>query len=200
MSEWISLSLAFITLIGVIVALFFGIRAIREGRILQLVRYKNDLLEKVSNWLANVQSLYDLLYLTEDLYSIKQIPSSSINSKLVITMSISKRIHAYGRVVEEGRNIYGIAMFISKDLREATNALETCLQRSLETSTKYSKLIEGISSDDELLDVTRKFDKDYWDNLKSIDELIVQVIVKIFDARVNMLDSVIKGLDPFRNV
>lgn len=198
-AQWISLSLAVVTFMGVIVALFFGIRSIRESRILQLVRYKNDLLEKISNWLANVQNLYDESYLTEDLYSFKQIPSGSINHKLAVTITISKRARAHGRVVEEGRSMYGIAVFISKGLCEAVKSLEASLQTSFETFLKYSKLIEGTSSDNELLDVLEKLDKDYMDNLKSIDESIVQVISKTFSARVDMLDSVVTGSDPFKN-
>lgn len=200
MSEWISLSLAFITLIGVSVALFFGIRSIRENRILQLVRYKNDLLEKISNWVANVQNLYDeASLLNEDLYSFKQVPSGSISHKLAVTISLSRRQRAYGKVLEEGRNIFGIAVFASKDLYEATKSLEAWLRRSYETYLKYSELIEDTSSDEEILDVAKKLDKDCSDNLKSIDESIVEVIAKIYSARIDMFDSVITGSDPFKN-
>lgn len=180
-SEIIGLSLVIITLAGVIVALIFHIRSIRENRILQLVRYQNELLDKISNWVANVQNIYNEAYLIEDLISPEQTPSDSINRKLLLT-TILRRKSAYGRVLEEGRHMLGIAVFSSKDLSEATKSLETCLQTSFETVLKYLKLVTDTSSDTEILDIIDKLDKEYMDNLKSIDESIVKMSGEILSS------------------
>jgi predicted PurR-regulated permease PerM len=200
-SEWISLSLAVITLIGVGIALYFGIRSIRATRIIELVKYKNDLMEKVSSWLANIQNLYGEVYLGEFIYPFNQITLSSENIRLAIATALSKLQSEHGKVLEEGRTMFGLAVFISKDLSEATKPIETNLHNSFEVLLKYTNLIiKDTSNDEELLDVLDRFDKDYRNKLKEVDELVIQAIGKIFDARIKMLDSIIKGSDPLKDV
>lgn len=196
-SDWISIALAAATSIGVLIALFVGIRSIRQNRTMQLVRFQNDLLEKISNWVTHVQNLYSEVYLI-DLYQLNETTSSSVNPKSALALAMRKRARTYREVLEEGRNMYGIAMFISKDLDEAVKSLETCLHNSWETLQKSITLIEYASSHEELSDIIRKLDKDRLDNLKSIDESVVKIIGKILSARIDMLDS-ITGADPFRN-
>lgn len=200
-SEWISLSLAVITLIGVGIALYFGIRSIRATRIVELVKYKNDLIEKVSNWLANIQHLYGEVYLGRFIYPFNQITLSSENKVLAIGAALSKLQSEHGEVLEEGRQILGLAMFVSKDLSELTKSIETNLQNSFETLLKYTSLIiKDTHNYSELIDVLDKFDKEYRVQMKEIDELVIQSLGKIFNARIKMLDSIIEGSDPLRDV
>jgi hypothetical protein len=109
-----------------------------------------------------------------------------------------RRARKHDEVLQEGRNMLGMAFFISKDLDEAVKSLETSLQNGYEILMKCLKPIENAHSDEEVSGILGKFDKDYMDNLISIDELVVKTIGKILSARIDMLDS-ITGADPFRN-
>lgn len=199
-SEWISLSLAIVTSIGVIIALFFGIRSIRESRNLQIIRYKSELIDKISNWIANVQSCITEDYLTDDYYSFRKAAPYSINAKTAINLNLHRRSNTFGKVLEEGRNILGIAIFFNKSLYEAVRSLEEILQRITELLLKYTKLTDDTSNDDELAKVLTDLDKEYMDSLKSIHESTAKLVFEIFQTRISLFDSISFGSDPFKDV
>ena len=200
MSELISLSLAIVTLIGVTIALFFGIRSIRESRNLQIIRYKTELLEKITNWIANVQSCITEDYLADDYYSFKTANPYSTNAKTPTNINLHRRGNAFGKVLEEGRNIIGIVMFFSKNLRESVVSLEEGLQRTTESLLKYTKLTDDTSNDDELTKVITEFDKEYMSNLKSIHESTTKLLFEIYQTRISLFDSISFGSDPFKDI
>ena len=196
-SAWINLSLAIVALIGVGVALFIGIRSIRESRNLQIIRYKIELLDKISDWLVNVQACSTEDYLPEDFYSLKQY---SLSLKTTISLNLHKRGNASAKVLEEGRNMLGIASFFSQDLCKAVKSLEEVLQKTYEVFIKYRVIIDDTSSDNDLTKVLTELNKKHMNNLKSIHESTAQLISKIFTTRISLFDSISFGLDPFKDV
>jgi len=196
-STWINLSLAVVALIGVGLALFIGIRSIRENRSVQIIRYKIELLEKVSNWLANVQACSTEDYIPEYLLSAKQY---SLSSKTVISLNLHKRGNAFAKVLEEGRNMLGIASFFSKDLSEAVKSLEEVLQNTYEVYIKYRVIIDDTSSENDLTKVLTELDKERMNTVKSIHESTAQLMYKIFSTRISLFGTISFGSDPFKDI
>jgi len=196
-SAWINLSLSIVALIGVGVALFIGIRSIRESRNLQIIQYKIELLEKVSDWLANIQTCLAEDYIPEGLYSVKQ---SSLSSKIALSLNFHKRGSTFSNVLEEGRNILGIANIFNKRLCEVVKSLETDLQNTTESFIKYSKIINDTSINDDLAEAVAKLDEEYLNNMKSIHESTSQLMGEIFSTRISLFDSISFGSDPFKDI
>jgi len=197
MSEWIGLSLAIVTFIGIIIALFFGIRSIRESRNLQIIRYKIELLDKISNWQANIQSCISEDYIPDDFYSFKQAAPNSLSPETAININLHRRRIAFCKVLEEGRNMLGIAIFLGNSLAEVVKPLEEGLQRTTESLIKYPILLDGTSNEDDFKKVLGEFTKEHMNNLKSIHELTAQLIGEIFKIRISLFDSISSGSDSF---
>jgi hypothetical protein len=198
MSEWISLSLAIVTSSGVIIALILGLRTSRENRNLQIVRYKIELLDKISNWLANTQACIAEDQLADDFLSIQRTSAPSARTRASFFMvNWHKRRNAFFKVIEEGRNMFGIACFFDKDLKEAVKSLEDGLQKTAETFIKYTQLLDNASSDDEVTKIITDLDDEYTDSVKSMDKCVVELIGNIFQTRASLFDSISRGLDSF---
>jgi hypothetical protein len=197
MSEWITLSLAIITSSGVIVALILGLRTSRENRNLQIVRYKIELLDKISNWLANIQACISEDHLADDFLSSEKIGTPSTRTEAFLRLNWHRRRNAFFKIVEEGRNIFGTAMFFDKDLKDAVKSLEDGLQKTAEIFIKYTQLLDNASNDDDMTKIITGLNHEYMDSEKSIDKSIVQLIGEIFQTRVSLFDSISRGSDSF---
>ena len=87
-SDWINLIAAIIIGGGTLALAVVAFRSIRENRNLQIIRYKIELLDKVFDWLINVQACSTEDYFPEDLYSFKQY---SLSLKTTISLNLHKR-------------------------------------------------------------------------------------------------------------
>ncbi len=197
MSEWISLSLAIVTSSGVIIALILGLRASRENRNLQIVRYKIELLDKISNWLANVQTCISENRLFDDILSIQNTSVPSISIKNVFRVNWQRRQNAFFKIVEEGRNVFGTAWFFEKNLKDVVKSLEEGLQKTAESFIEYTQFLDNASNYDDAKKVITDFDNKYIDNLKTIDESIVKLFGEILQTRISLFDSISRGSDSF---
>ena len=151
----------------------------------------------MSDWLANIQTCLAEDYIPEGLYSVKQ---SSLSSKIALSLNFHKRGSTFSNVLEEGRNILGIANIFNKRLCEVVKSLETDLQNTTESFIKYSKIINDTSINDDLAEAVAKLDEEYLNNMKSIHESTSQLMGEIFSTRISLFDSISFGSDPFKDI
>ncbi len=98
-SDIISLFLAVLTLFGIIVALILGVKAIRESRNLQKVRYREEILNSILNWLSDVTECGTRYNITTsqacdkgmNVYSLKTLRSIIAGNVANDWMSLSNR-------------------------------------------------------------------------------------------------------------
>lgn len=199
--DWISLSLAIVTLLGVIIALIFGIRSIRENRVLQVIKYKIELLEKLSNWLNNIQTCIVEDHLPDDYVSVRMSGPSAYKGKEFTHINWHRRRNAFFKVIEEGKsNGLAIAFILGTEMYEAVKSLMNYLQTSCETFIKYTNILDNTSNDDELVKTLEDFEKEHSSNLSSLNETTTQLLGKILNTRISLFDCYFSGSDPFKQM
>lgn len=198
LSEWISLFLAAATIFGVIIALIFGIRSIRENRVLQIIRYKIELLEKLSDWITSVQACVAEDFIHEDYISVSKTKPNPHKFEELLRVNWHRRRNAFFKVIEEGKvNGFPLAYILGKEISEAVKLLSDDLQKTAESFVKYTKIIDTVSKDKEVTKICEDFDNEYLKNLKSITESTAKLLGEVFNTRVSLFDCYLSGSNSF---
>ena len=190
-SAWVNLSLAIVAVIGVAVALYIGIRSIRENRNLQIMRYKIELLEKMSNWLDNAEACMSPV----DWF----LPDHPFSERAVVATAIRKQGETFSEVLGEGRKMLGIAMFFSSDLQKAAKTLQQALFKGTGMRLKQAELLLD-THDDNFERVLNEMEKENRNNMQAVDKAIVNLHGNILDARISIFDAISFGENPFKDV
>jgi len=164
-----------------------------------MTKYKIELLEKLSNWLINVQTCMTEDYIPDDYVSISAAKTNPKSGELV-WINLHRRRNYIVKVVEEGKlNGIAIAMILDNEISEAVKSVMNTLQTYCEIFFKYSKILESPLHGDELDKICEDFEKEHLTNLKSLNEAVAQLIGKIFNTRISLFDCYFSGSDPFKN-
>ena len=127
-SDWISISLAILTFIGIVVALFLGLSSLSQTRKIQGKQHRLALLNEIIEWAIDAKT---------NSWEISTPFELSVTREALEAENLNRILDKYRGSKTRSEYITGIALKFGKDLFLSTNAVVDKLDEVIDTATRY---------------------------------------------------------------